>query len=486
MEGEARIIVNVEDRVGRINRHIYGHFIEHLGRCIYGGVWVGEGSPIPNLRGLRKDVLEVVKEISPPVVRWPGGCFADGYHWLDGVGPKEKRPVRYDLAWGAEEPNQFGTDEFIAFCREVGADPYICTNAGTGTTEEAARWVEYCNRKGNSVYASKRAENGHTKPFNVRYWGIGNEVYGEWEIGQMDARDYAKTAVEFAKLMRRVDPTIKLVAVGCDNDEWNYEVLKTAGEHVDYISLHRYYRQEDYYTIMAAPLEAERSLKHLRGLIDASMAKRRTKRKKVKISFDEWNVWHKEATVEKGLTQKSPLQDGVFAAGMFNMLHRMCGSVTMANLAQLVNVLPAIVTSEDGLYVNPIYLAFKLYTKHSGEVALRSRTEAETYKAEEIGIEHVPYLDCSATLSEKRGKLYIATVNRHKEQDIKCQIELKGFTPRWEGKVHELNAHNVSSANDFDSPDNVKIIEKNISTAAKRFNYTFPAHSVTVLELTPS
>jgi len=479
--GEADIVVDVRDQIGKINRHIYGHFIEHLGRCIYGGVWVGEDSRIPNLRGLRKDVLEVVKEIRPPIIRWPGGNFASGYHWEDGVGPREKRPVKYDLAWEAEEPNQFGTDEFIDFCREAGAEPYICVNAGSGTSEEAANWVEYCNRMGNSLYASKRVENGHSKPFNVKYWGIGNEVYGPWQIGHTDAANYAKSALEFAKLMRRVDPTIRLVAVGCDRDDWNYEVLKTAGEHVDYISLHKYYgHEEDYYTVVASLLDAERSLKNLSGLIDAAMA---TKKRRVEIAFDEWNVWRREANRETGYTQKSTLQDGIFAAGIFHALHRLCKSVTMANLAQLVNVLPAIVTNERGLYVNPIYLAFKLYVNHSGDTALRTRTEAETYGAEKIGVDNVPYMDCSATLHKDGGILYLAAINRHREEDIKGQIELRAFKPKRKGRVYELNAEEFSSANDFDSPDKVKIVEKAVKDVSNEFSYTFPAHSVTVLEL---
>jgi len=315
----------------------------------------------------------------------------------------------------------------------------------------------------------------------VKYWGIGNEVYGAWQIGHIDAADYAKITVEFAKLMKRVDPTIRLVAVGCDRDDWNYEVLKTAGEHVDYISLHKYYgHEEDYYTVVASPLDAERSLKHLSGLIDAAMA---TKKRRVEIAFDEWNVWRKEANRETGYTQKSTLQDGIFAAGIFHALHRLCKSVTMANLAQLVNVLPAIVTSEKGLYVNPIYLAFKLYVNHSGDTALRTRTEAETYKAEKIGANSVPYLDCSATLHKEGGILYLAAVNRHREENIKGQIELRAFTPKRKGKVYELNAEEVSSANDFDSLNKVKIVEKAVNTLSNQFTYTFPAHSVTVLEL---
>ena len=478
----ASVITDVRDALGRVHRHIYGHFIEHLRRCIYGGVWVGEGSSLPNVRGFRKDVLDLTRALRPPIVRWPGGNFASGYHWEDGVGPRAQRPVKWDRAWNAEEPNEFGTDEFIAWCREVGTEPYICVNTGSAPPEEAANWVEYCNKKGRTKYAALRAANGNAEPFGVKYWGIGNEVYGGWQIGAVDAATYAKQVIEFSKQMRAVDPTIKLVAVGCESEAWNCEVLRTAGEYVDYISLHRYYHHDDYYESVACPLDAERRLRHLGYLIDAVMASKRKRR--VEIAFDEWNVWYKEATGQSGFTQHLALRDGIFAAGMFHVFHRLCASVTMANLAQLVNVLPAIVTDDQGrCYANPIYLAFKLYGDHTGEIALRTRTESPAYKAEKVAPDPVPYLDCSATMSADGKKLFLAVVNRHKEEAINCRFEIIGATPAGQGKQFVLNAESVEAKNDFDRPSAIQIQESSAEGVHNFFSRDFPAHSATIVEV---
>ena len=487
---EAKISVNVNNRFGRINPYVYGHVFENCGTCVYPGLWVGESSRVPNLRGMRKDVLQKVKEVSPTIIRWPGGTPSEAYHWLDGIGPREERPNMLLPASSNSpgEPHEFGTDEYIDFCNEIGADPYICVNVGTGTPEEAALWLEYCNREGDTKYASMRTKNGHPGPFKVKIWGIGNESYF-W----LNAQSYAQTVIQHARIMRWVDPTIKLVAAGTDN-EWNYEVLKTAGTHIDYISVHPYYHCEDYYTLVACPLEAEMKLTSLSNLIGAITA---PKQRKVEIAVDEWNVWHKEAIHENGLMQKLCLMDGLFAAGMFHVFHRMCNIVTMANFCDLTNCLPAIVTSEDDLYVNPIYLAFELYTKHTGNIALKSVVQVDSYNVGEIlrdkkevfKVEHVPYLDCSATLDEENNRLSISVINRHKEQDIECQIELQGFKPQQGGQVYELNAEAVTSANDFDSPNHVRISEKTFIctlTDQQRFSYTFPAHSATILKLISS
>ena len=211
-----RIVVDPKKVVKPISRHIYGHFTEHLGRCIYGGIYE-EGSPLSDERGFRKDVLEAVKRIKVPNLRWPGGNFVSNYHWEDGIGPKDQRPVRFDLAWQQEETNRFGTDEFIEYCREIGAEPYISINMGTGTLDEALHWLEYCNGKGNTYYAQLRRKYGHPEPYNVKFWGIGNEMYGEWQVGHMTADEYARAAKEYTKWMKVFDPTIKAIAVGCDD-----------------------------------------------------------------------------------------------------------------------------------------------------------------------------------------------------------------------------------------------------------------------------
>jgi len=523
---EAKISVNARDVLGKVNPYIFGTMLEHWGvpdrHVIYGGVWVGEGSSTPNIRGLRKDVLEATREMSPTIMRWPGGCPADVYHWLDGIGPWEKRPctlLSANYSKDVEETNQFGTHEFVDFCREVGAEPYINVNVGTGTPEEAASWVEYCNREGRTKYCAMRVENGHSDPFGVHYWGIGNELDLDGEVGHMDAQNYARVAFEYSKLRRMVDPKIKIVAVGSHDDEWNYTLLKEAGHLIDYISIHKYYihfvlNVEDYYTLVARPLEAERSFNRMTSLIDAVTPRERMtsiwfqKTEKVKIAVDEWNVWHMEADPPASPIlagyQKLTLQDGLFTAGMFHVMVKPCNGVGMANICNLINSGPSgpITSNEETLYVNPQYLAFKLYRHHIGDIVLRTETEVDTYEAnlrelahmamaEGIGnilggtpkMDHVPYLDCLATLDDKNGKLYLAVINRHKENDIECAMNLQGVKIRRNGKIYELNAEEVTSANDFDSPNNVKISEKKLTSAANRFNYVFPCHSVTLLEI---
>lgn len=478
-------VLNVEitvtgDKIGEIDPKIYGHFIEHLGRCIYGGVWVGENSKIPNLRGLRLDVLEAVKEIEPPIIRWPGGNFASGYHWKDGIGPRDKRPRRPNPAWGGVESNQFGTDEFIDFCREVGAEPFIVVNMGSGTSQEAAEWVEYCNGNLNTTYGRLRAEYGHPEPYNVKYWMLGNEMYGEWQIGHMDADTYAKAAVDFAKAMREIDPSIKLIAVGWFGTSgeplyWNKKVLEVAGDYIDYLSLHTYCwkpKPDDYFTIVNYPLNVERDLNEVVKLIN-SVLKDKPGRE-IKIALTEWGIWHANATAE--LTQTVRLCDGLMAAGMFHVFHRLCNNVTMANFAQLVNVLPAIVTNNRGeMYVNPIYLAFKLYRHNTGKIVLKTSTKGAS----------INILDVSATMDEEGNYLYLAVINKHPYMRMNATITLTDFKPKPVCKESQLNGPDIFSKNDFKAQDVVKITTKyvtlNISSGI--FTYMFEPHSATILML---
>jgi len=480
-----KIKVDAERKIGQIHSNIYGHFIEHLGRCIYGGIYE-EGSSLSDERGFRKDVLEAVKNIKCPLLRWPGGNFASNYHWEDGIGSKDKRPVRFDLAWAKEETNRFGTDEFIEYCREVGAEPYICVNIGTGSLDEAIHWLEYCNSSGNTYYAKLRRENGHPEPYRVKYWGVGNENYGEWQVGYRSAKEYAKVLREYAKFMKIVDPTIKIIAVGADNPDWDLEVIKTAGKYIDYISNHQYLGSDDYYETVASVYWLEKRLKILSQVIDIAQPLVKEE-EKIKIALDEWNVWYR-TYLESNLEENYALKDGLFAAGVFIVLHRLCRTVTMANLAQLVNVLGAIHTGKRGLYLTPIYRAFELFTNHSGDIALDTFVQSEHYDIEgEVGINRtkfklhdIPYLDASATLTE--DKLYLAVVNYHKEKEIDCPIVLDGFSPSVEAKIYELNGPDVMATNYFENPERVKIKTAIIENAGPKFTYSFPPHSCTVVE----
>jgi len=283
------------------------------------------------------------------------------------------------------------------------------------------------------------------------------------------------------------DTSISLIAAGLNDsnikgaDTWNYTILKDANEFLDYISLHAYYFYDDYYDVVACPLKAQPEIDTLRKMIKNLVPADN----KLEITIDEWNIWHKEAKTYNGLMQKCTLMDGLYAAGMFHVFHRNSDIVTMANFCDLVNQLPAIVTNKDGgLYVNPIYLAFQLYTNHTGNITLNSEVEVTGYQpAKKVGVNFVPYIDCSVTLLEESGNISLAVINRHKEKDIETKINIFGFTSQPNGKIFVLNAPNVTEANDFDKPNNVTIKEESISNADANFTYTFPAHSVTILEL---
>ena len=243
----AHIGIDLARRIGTVDRRIFGSFIEHLGRCIYGGVY-DEGSPLSDERGFRTDVLDAARGLRIPILRWPGGNFVSGYHWLDGVGPKDARPRRSELAWHAEESNRFGTNEFVEYCRVLGTEPYICVNMGSGTMDEAQAWVEYCNGTGNTAWADLRRQHGYPEPHRVRYWGLGNEMYGSWQIGNTSAHDYVKKARAFALVMKRTDPSIQLIGCGHNGwSEWDEIVLSGLAEFVDYHSVHLYTGCADHY-----------------------------------------------------------------------------------------------------------------------------------------------------------------------------------------------------------------------------------------------
>lgn len=509
---DAKIIVDAAERIGTASPLLFGSMLENWGSAerpkdprngIYGSLWVGEDSTIANLKGLRADVLKASKDLNPSIIRWPGGCPADVYHWLDGVGPPEERPVSLLAGhYGTDEPHTFGTHEFVTFCRQVGAEPYLNVNVGSGTPEEAANWVEYCNSPPTTRYAAMRAADGHPEPFYVKYWGIGNELFLPGEVGYMDAKTHARTVFEYAKIMRMVDPEIKIVAVGCGLDEWNRALLEAAGNAIDYLSIHKYYFVDEYYALLACPLETERSIVRLGNLIDGIQVEEKkgsfasAKGGKTKIALDEWNVWHKYDG-HSGPYRCLTLADGLFAAGMFHAMHRCCNHLGMANLCNLVNSDPcgAIVTSQESMYVNPLYLAFDLYRHHTGNVVLRAHTEVPSYTAGDTRVEPwpepetlgpVPYLDCLATLDESQGCLRLAVINRHKASDIHCVIALGGLTVGGAGKVSQLNGDAVDAANDFDSPNNVAVTETVLRSTRMPMEFLFPCHSASILEIPAS
>jgi alpha-N-arabinofuranosidase len=497
---QAIIQVDTNAHRGRINPHIYGQMFENAGNCVYDGLWVGEDSAIANENGIRTDILEKLHEVQTSIIRWPGGTPSETYHWREGVGPPADRShsLLAGTCWNSPgESNAFGTDEYITLCRQLNCDPYICVNVGTGTAQEAANWVEYCNHDGDTPFAALRKANGHDKPFAVKYWGIGNESYFWYDKPD----DYATLLHQYVKAMRLVDPTIKIVAAGKlvvdppdnpvravweDKGDWNRTVLQRVAQDIDYISLHPYWGIDNdqgqrgikgYDDFVACPYRVEKAVCQLDTLIQEVTGDSR-----IRIALDEWQVWHpgQGSPANRG-EQTCTLQDAIYAAGFFHMLHRQHSRVAMANLCNLVNCLPAIVTDGPRMYLNPIYHAVHLYAAHSGPIALESQVQVPTYEATLAA--EVPYLDCSATFNDKTGQLNIAIINRHPDTAIDCHIKITGGRPQGPGRVFEISGESKLAANDFDHSDPVVITQRPLDNTGEQIQYTCPAHSCTVLEI---
>ncbi len=480
------IRIDLERRLGDIDPNLYGNFAEHLGRCIYGGIYE-EGSPLADEDGFRKDVLEAARRLRVTQLRWPGGNFVSGYHWQDGIGPKGSRPTRYDLAWFERESNRFGTDEFIAYCRKLGAEPYVCVNMGTGTMDEASRWVEYCNRDGGTAISDLRKKNGHPEPYGVKLWGLGNEMYGEWQIGHKNAADYAKAALEFAKVMKWQDPSIKLVACGSANADWDRLVLETLVQHVDYISEHHYTITDDlndYYEILGSVAQMESTIRNS-GFVAESVSAAAKKSPAVGVAFDEWNIlnsWSegtKRDDVHK-FEYHYNLRDALWVASALNALQRNCRTVRLANLAQLVNVIAPMHTSPTALLLDATYFPLELFANHSGNIALEPLVTSPRFQTRQFADQ--PYLDVGSTYDDESRRLRIAVVNRRKEGDVVATIDLTGFRAKPGGRAYLIAGASPEVVNTFSDPHAVGTRESKLEMADSHFDYTFPRHSVTLLE----
>jgi alpha-L-arabinofuranosidase len=493
----ARIGIDLARRIGAVDRRIFGQFIEHLGRCIYGGIY-DEGSPLADARGFRTDVLDAVRALRLPILRWPGGNFVSGYHWRDGVGPKDQRPRRTELAWYAEESNRFGTDEFIDYCRAIEAEPYICVNLGSGTMDEAQAWVEYCNGTGNTSWANLRRAHGRAAPHRVTYWGLGNEMYGSWQIGNLNAHDYVKKARAFAMVMKRTDPTIQLVSCGLNGwSEWDEIVLGGLAELVDFHSIHLYTGASDHYTTVFSSHQAERAIRICAALIERVRMLQRIAHP-IGIAFDEWNVWYRTRSHQDrvaGVEERYDLSDALAIASYLNGFVRHCREVRIANFAQLVNAIAPIFTDPKRVFLQTIYHPLRLYAERMLPVALDVHVAGEVYElssAQEgasVGrIHHVadlgPFqlLDAAATCDDAGRRLALGVVNRDHDRDLTATVDL-GEATAGPGEVWEVNGPDVAATNSFETPRSVDVRTRRVDVRASRFDYTFPAHSITLFEL---
>ena len=436
----ASISLDLSNTVGTIDPRIYSSFIEHMGRAVYTGIYE-PGHPAADPQGLRQDVLELIRPLQLPLIRYPGGNFLSGYRWEDGIGPKESRPVRLDLAWQALEPNTFGTDEFLDFCAKAGTAPMMGVNLGTGTPQDAANLVEYCNFKEGTFQSDRRIKNGFKEPFNIKTWCLGNEMDGPWQICAKTAEQYAWSARESAKMMRLVDPSIELVACGSSHRDmptfgtWERTVLRECWEYIDYISLHQYYRCDDgdIPTLLARNMQMDGFIQEVNAICREIQAEKGSE-KSVFLSFDEWNVWYhwqqqgKSSppwTVGRRLEEEAyNFADALAVGCMINTLINNADTVKIACLAQLVNALAAIMTEPGGkAWAQTIYHPFALAAQNGRGTALAADTQCGSYSCPIS--DHTPWLDVSALLSPDRKYVTLFIINRNLTEDIPCRLQLK-------------------------------------------------------------
>ncbi len=477
-----RIYVNPEATLGRVERNIFGGFAEHMARCVYEGIY-DPGSPLAEANGLRPDVIDALRRLGMPLIRYPGGNFVSGYNWRDGVGPVAERPARLDLAWHNVEPNSFGTNEFMEFCRRVETEPFLVVNCGDGEMREARDWVEYCNGTRDTAITRLRRQHGYERPHNVKYWGIGNEVDGHWQIGYKTPQEYARAFTEFGKLMKWVDPGIKLVASGISH--WEGDVLERirllveqASDLVDYIDIHWYVnnRANDFAAFMAVTELIEERLAGIEGMIRGVKLDRGIARE-IPIAVGEWNVIYRTDET-KGIEEVYNLEDALVIALHFNAFIRHAKMVRMANIAQIVNMIAPIRTHRDGLVLQTIFHPFELYSTFCGPTALDVAWAGETFSGG--GYAGVRVLDVSATLDEDTREVALFVVNRSLAAS---EVEIRLAAGRFGGRVNvfTVNGADIKTANTFDAPDGVGVRHTTLECTAGTLPLTLEPHSVTAL-----
>lgn len=477
-----------------INKNIYGHFAEHLGTCIYGGIWVGENSDIPNTNGYRSDVLNALKQLKIPTLRWPGGCFADEYHWMDGIGSKEQRPKMVNNNWGGTiEDNSFGTHEFLNLCELLECDPYISGNVGSGTVEEMAKWVEYMTSDGDSPMANLRRKNGRDKAWKVKYFGVGNESWGCG--GNMRPEYYADLYRRYATYCRDYDGNrlFKIASGASDYDyDWTEVLMKNVGWRMKGLSLHYYtvtwwngskgsatqFSDDDFYWTMGKCLEIEDVVKKHIAIMDEY-----DKKKEVALMVDEWGTWWNEepGTIRGHLFQQNTLRDAFVAALTLNVFHKYTDRVQMANIAQVVNVLQSmILTKEKEMVLTPTYYVFDMYKVHQNATYLPLDMVCEQKAVRDNRV--VPMVSASAS-RDTSGVIHVSLANVDLEKKQRVQLSLKDF------KVKSVNgqlltASDIKAHNSFEKPDVVNIQEfKGAKIDKGSLIVTLPAKSIVMLEV---
>lgn len=459
---KAKMMIHKAYKVSKIDPRIYGSFVEHMGRCVYEGIYEPT-HPTADKNGFRDDVKKLVKELNIPLIRYPGGNFLSGYNWEDGIGPREKRPKRLDLAWKTVETNEVGLHEFIEWADEQGAEVNMAVNLGTRGMENARNIIEYCNFEGGTYWSDLRKKNGAEKPFKIKTWCLGNEMDGPWQTGAKTAEEYGRLAAEAAKIMKWVDDDIELVACGSSSSDmptfasWEAEVLEHTYEHVDYLSLHQYYgnRDNDLENYLAQSVKMDRFIQSVVAICDYIKAKKRSD-KVMYLSFDEWNVWyHSNEQDEKNepwqvappiLEDVYNFEDALLLGSLLITLLKNSDRVKIACLAQLVNVIAPIMTEKDGeAWRQTIFYPFAQAANYGHGTALRPVIECATYNSREY--KEVPFLDSISVHNEEAKEIVIFAVNRSVDEVMDLTVNLEGFDLAKIVEFSEMNGYDVKQTN---------------------------------------
>ena len=496
-----KVYVDTRRTVAPLDRNLFGSFLEHLGRAIYEGIY-DPGSKLADSNGLRKDVIDEIRQLGVPIVRYPGGNFVSGYNWLDGVGPKQDRPRVLDKAWNTLNNNQFGTNEFMAWCKAVGTEPLMGLNLGTGTAEQAAALVEYCNVDKGTRWSDLRRKHGFAEPYKVKNWCLGNEMDGPWQIGHMTATEYGLKAQDAARQMRYVDPSLQLIACGSSGPgvptylEWDREVLEQCYDYVDALSLHRYLGNTQNETggdsskYLALNLSMEKQIAETVAVCDLVRGHKRSP-KKLWLSFDEWNVWYRARGGEfrNGHGQEAPhlleevynLEDALLVGGILNSLIRNADRVKLACLAQLINVIAPIMTNPNGLLRQTIYYPYSWALQFARGSVLNLLVESPAYEV--AGMGQVPYLDVAGTISAEDGKVSLFVLNRDLSKAHSIEVNWQDKAPARVLSASLLTGDDLKAFNSFDSPQKVvpRALEKPSITGG-RAKFEVPARSYAVIQ----
>ena len=491
---KATIRLDTDRHAGEIDRRIFGGFLEHLGRCVYEGVY-DPGNPLSDSNGFRTDVLDALRRLRMPCVRYPGGNFVSNYDWRDGVGPRSGRPSRPDFAWKSTEPNTFGIDEFILWCRELGTEPMVAVNQGTLGPREASELVEYCNLAGGTYWSDMRRENGASEPHAVKLWCLGNEMDGPWQAGHVPAVQYATGAQQAARLMRGLDPSIELVLAGSSGRqmgtylEWDRTVLEYCWDDVDYISAHRYSRNldDDSAWFLAEGVEIDRILEDYAGLLAYVRGVKRSD-KRIYVAFDEWNVWYKnvERDGEWGvaphlLEEVYNLEDALVCAQYLSAFVRQAGLVKIACIAQIVNVIAPILTRPDGMLIQSTYHTFRLFSEHAVGRSLLPVVEAPSYVAGARG--DVPVLDVSASHDVESGRVGVFIVNRSLTDDAEIDLRFADAAIDRVLGVDVLTGDGPKARNTWDRPEAVRPVGGAATVIDGSVRLVAPSLGLTVLRV---